>query len=211
MVSRADIIKKVKVKLEELSPFDEPSSLLAVPNNDVKPIHSYIEDTLDKSFDDVLLSVPLHAIRETLKDYAPKFSVNDEGVGSCAVPQDFLRLYTVLFPEWRRAVKGYITPTTSDAYNLQRNKYTRGKFEKPIIAINDNAFEIYSLKGAPELGKYTFRYIPTTSTGTSVFEDGLAEYLVLQNAVHILQIFEQYDKVKTLSEELSNKISVISV
>lgn len=211
MVARADIIKKVKVKLEELSPFDEPTDMLAIPNNDVKPIHSYIEDTLDKSFDDVLLSVPLHAIRETFTDYKPTFSVDSEGVGLCAVPDDFLRVYTILFPEWRRAVNAHITPTNAAAYFLQRNKYTRGKFEKPIVAINDGNFEIYSLKNMPERGKYIFRYIPRTAVNTQQFEENLVEYLVLQNAIHILEIFEQYDKVKILSEELANKIKVISI
>lgn len=210
MATRADLIKKVKVKLEELSPFDEPSSLLAIPNNDIKPIQSYIDETLDKSFDDVLLSVPLHAIRTTINDYTPTFTLKD-GVGYCPVPDDFLRLYTVAFPEWRRDVKLYITPTTSDTYNLQRNKYTCGKYEKPIVAINDNKFEFYSLKNTPIKGQYTFRYIPMTKADTLLFEDGLADYLVLQNAIHVLQIFEQYDKAKTLGEELSNKISVISV
>lgn len=212
MASRGDIIKRVKVKLEELSPFDEPSNFLAIPDNSVKPIQNYIDDTLDKSFDDVLLSVPLHFIREAITNYSPEIIIDNEGVGTCAVPENFLRLHTVSFPEWRRDVKAYITPAVnSSAYNLQRNRYTRGKFEKPVIAINNGKFEIYTLKKEPILGQYTFRYIPITENGTLLFEDGLSEYLVIQNAIHILQIFEQNDKAKILSEELSNKIKVISV
>ena len=50
-MTRADVKKAIKAKLEELSPFSEPSALLAVANNDVKPIDSYIEETMDSAFE----------------------------------------------------------------------------------------------------------------------------------------------------------------
>ncbi len=215
MIVRKDVVKLVKVMLEELSPFDEPAAMLAVPNNDVKPVESYIQSTLDKSFDDILLFMPLYVIQKTFTDYAsvspsPTITLKD-GVGYCPVPADFLRLYAFTFSEWSRTVTTHITPENANAYALQRNKYTRGKFEKPVVAINNGKFEFYSLKAVPTAGTFTMKYIPKTEKNKGAFEKGLVDYLVLQNAIDVLNIFEQHDKAKELSAELYNKIKAITL
>lgn len=205
-MDRADVKKSVKAKLEELSPFSEPSALLAVANNDVKPVDSYIEETMDNAFDKVLLYVPLYLVKETIKSVADTVAI-DEGVGTLEVPTDYLRLHTVLFPEWRRPVHVCIGES-NPLYILQRNPNTRGKYEKPVVAISDNTFEIYSLKAVSE---GVFKYIPKTEKDTLSFEDSLTQFLIIQCALDVLTIFEQTEKAKALSEELLTLLKINTI
>jgi hypothetical protein len=201
---REDVIKKVKVKLEEFSPFDEPKSLVAIQDSNVKPINSYIEETLDTAYDDVLLLAPLHLIKENVSDiYDEKIEVVKK-VGYLEVPDDFLRLHSVMFDKWKRMVNRVIYPNQAE-YALQRNEYTRGGLAKPIIAINNNKFEIYSIR--PTMKCEYFKFIPKTIEGNSEFEDTLIDIVVLQCAILVLEIFEQTNKAQVLSQELSNLIN----
>ena len=196
-MNRADVKKSIKAKLEELSPFSEPSALLAVSNNDVKPIDSYIEETMDNSFDKVLLFSPLHLVKETVKTLSTTVTLTN-GVGTVAAPADYLRLHTVLYPEWRRPVNVCIG-VENPLYLLQRNPNTRGKYEKPIVAIDNGVFEIYSLKA---VSTGVFKYIPKTAKNTATFEDSLVQLLIIQCALDVVTIFEQVEKAKSVADEL---------
>lgn len=207
-MKREDVIKKVKVKLEEFSPFDEPKSLVAIADSNVKPINSYIEETLDTAYDDVLLLAPLHLVKENVSDiYDEKIDVVKK-VGYLEVPDDYLRLHSVMFDKWERMVNRVIYPDQAE-YALQRNEYTRGGFAKPVIAINNNKFEIYSIR--PTMKCECFKYIPQTIEGKSVFEDTLIDMIVLQCAILVLEVFEQTNKAQVLSQELSNLINSYKV
>lgn len=207
-MKREDVIKKVKVKLEEFSPFDEPKSLVAIADSNVKPINSYIEETLDIAYDDVLLLAPLHLIKENVSDiYDEKIEVVKK-VGYLEVPDDYLRLHSVMFDKWKRMVNRVIYPDQAE-YALQRNEYTRGGIAKPVIAINNNKFEIYSIK--PSMKCECFKYIPKTTEGNSDFEDALIDMIVLQCAILVLEVFEQTNKAQVLSQELSNLINSYKV
>ena len=203
-MKREDVIKKVKVKLEEFSPFDEPKSLVAIEDSNVKPINSYIEETLDTAYDDVLLLAPLHLIKENVSDiYDEKIEVAKK-VGYLEVPDDYLRLHSVMFDKWKRMVNRVIYPDQAE-YALQRNEYTRGGIAKPVIAINNNKFEIYSIR--PTMKCEYFKYIPKTIQGNGFFEDTLIDMIVLQCAILVLEVFEQTNKAQVLSQELSNLIN----
>ena len=66
-------------------------------------------------------------------------------------------------------------------------------------AINNNTFEIYSLK---TISDGTFKYIPKTVKNVATFEDSLVPLLVIQGALDILVIFEQTEKAKSVIDEL---------
>jgi hypothetical protein len=204
---REDVIKKVKVKLEEFSPFDEPKSLVAIASN-VKPINSYIEETLDSAYDDVLLLAPLHLIKDNVIDISSTSTTIEKKVGYKDVPDDYLRVHSVMYDKWKRMVNRVIYPYQAE-YALQRNEYTRGGLVKPVIAINNNKFEIYSIK--PSMKCECFKYIPKTTEGNSEFEDALIDMIVLQCAILILEVFEQTGKAQVLSQELSNLINTYRI
>ena len=207
-MTRNEVVHKVKSLLEELSPFEEPSALLAVPNNDVKPIESYIQDTLDKAFDTVLMSVPLYLVRTTTKTPQTISVTVEDGVGYMDEPIDFLRLHTMMVDGWSRPVKGAIS-SENPIYLLQRDRYTRGGMVKPVVAVNDGKIELYSVPEDPDVT--IFKYIPRTPANTQNFEDSLCDFLVHQDAIDILRIFEQFDKVSNLEKKLQELIIQQSV
>jgi hypothetical protein len=193
--------------LEEFSPFDEPKSLVAIASN-VKPINSYIEETLDSAYDDVLLLAPLHLIKDNVIDISSTSTTIEKKVGYKDVPDDYLRVHSVMYDKWKRMVNRVIYPDQAE-YALQRNEYTRGGLVKPVIAINNNKFEIYSIK--PSMKCECFKYIPKTTEGNSEFEDALIDMIVLQCAILILEVFEQTGKAQVLSQELSNLINTYRI
>jgi hypothetical protein len=207
-MKREDVIKKVKVKLEEFSTFDEPKSLVAITDSNIKPINSYIEETLDTAYDDVLLLAPLHLIKENVSDIHDEKIEVVKKVGYMEVPDDYLRLHSVMFDKWKRMVNRVIYPDQAE-YALQRNEYTRGGIAKPVIAINNNKFEIYSIR--PTMKCEYFKYIPKTMQGNGFFEDTLIDMIVLQCAILVLEVFEQTNKAQVLSQELSNLINSYKV
>lgn len=199
---RTEIERRIKARLEELSPFDEPAALVAIPTSDVKPVDSYITESLVCACDDVLSTVSLHLVRQTVRDIedVDKTIEVHEGVGYVDIPPGFLRLHTVRFDGWARDVKSAITPD-SPLYPLQRNRYTRGGAEKPVVAVNDGRFEIYSVAEGDRCS--LFRYIPMTCEGFGEIEDSIAEMVILRCAVLVLKTFSEFDKAKTLGEELA--------
>lgn len=207
-MKREDVIRKVKVKLEEFSPFDEPKPLVAIEDSNVKPINSYIEETLDTAYDNVLLLAPLHLIKDSVVDISSDPITIKRKVGYKDVPDDFLRLHSVMYDKWKRMVYRVIYPDQPE-YALQRNEYTRGGIAKPVIAINNNKFEIYSI--SPTMECEYFNYIPKTIQGNGYFEDTLIDMVVMQCAILVLEVFEQTNKAQVLSQELSNLINSYKV
>ena len=213
---RDEVIKAVKARLDEFSPFEEPESLVALPQSEVKPLDSIIENILAKAQDDVLRVVPLDLVERTVNDITSEANgistlgvspvmgrmAGDTNVGVMKVPHDFLRLHTAKFDIWRRAVKETYS-SESEMYLLQRNPYTRGKTEKPIICINDGNFEVYSLP-YPE-GEQThctkFSYIPRTDEAETTFEDSIAPLVILEAARVCCEIFGKVNETKLLAEE----------
>lgn len=224
-MTRSDIIKAVKGRLDEFSPFEEPTSLVALPTSDVKPMDSIIESVLAKAQDSVLMVVPLYLVEETTLDITQEANGHatasgmdvmgrmsgDAQVGVMKMPSDFLRLHTVKFDTWRRVVNKTYNEG-NEMYKIQRNPHTRGKNEKPVICTIDGYFEIYSLTfdqgdGVDHCTK--FRYIPRTLDSAVDFEDSIAPLVILEAARMCLETFGDINGVKALAQEeatwLNNK------
>ncbi len=219
-MNRTDIINLVKVKLEEYSPFEEPKSLIALPHNNSKPIDSYIENELHTAYNEVLLSVPHYMFVNEISDISITITTDTslplvegqivvkDNVGYLPIPYDFLRLHTVSFDNWGRDVNSHIL-TTHPTYALQRNKYTRGKTERPVIAINNDQFEIYSVM--PNAACTCFSYVKRQYSNCNLFNDHLADLIATRCAISILQIFEQINIAKSLSEDYTAKLQNLSI
>lgn len=211
---RSELITAVKARLDEFSPFEEPVSLVAIPTSDVKPIQAIIDTTLPTAADTVLMQVPLSIVRSTTNNITlaangtPQFGgspvltrmTDDPEVGLLRIPEDYLRLHTVRFAHWRRDVHRAITPDSSD-YLLQRNPHTRGRAERPYVALNEGFFEIYSLPVDRTSECRTFTYIPRTSATCPSFEDSVAPLIILETAKNIFETYNNLNAAKTLIEE----------
>lgn len=202
-MTREEIIHKVQVKLEELSPYDD--EVFLVSNNNVKPIKSYIDETLNDACNEVLMLLPHYVIKNPAEIDDSELTIQD-GVGYLPVPDDFLKLHTFSLKSWKRDVNiaiGVMNP----AYRLQRNKYTRGKSEKPVVAINRNKFELYSAAEGDEL--VIASYIPMTLPEN--LDDKLVTYLVDYCAVKVYDIIENTDQSKVMLNEIETKITTINI
>lgn len=201
-MTRDNIIKAVKVRLEELTPFNEGLVVLSA-SSDVKPITSYIDALLDEAGNEIKMLLPLHMLTpDTLSATA---TITD-GVGYLELPADYLRLYAIKAAEWHREVNRPIS-TQNPEYTLQRNPFTRGKKVKPVVAIahqgGKHVLELYSLTSTTLEKKY---YIKRTAA--EAMPDTLIPYLVLMCAVKVCDAIERPDLAKILGGELSDMIKI---
>ena len=157
-MKRSEIINKVKVRMDELTPFDEGLLVTDPKSTLVKPIEAYIDALLDECVVDVFKAFPLYML--------DVFSIegvreNKDGVVHIELPEDFCRLAMIQFDSWKRPVQNAITSEHPN-YTNQFNPYTRGGVVKPIVLIQVDE------TGVPHLECYTvpsgilgaFSYVP---------------------------------------------------
>lgn len=209
-MTRSDIIKKVKVKLEEFSNFENQSYVL--PADDMmKPIDSYIEETMDEATREVLHILPLWFVSSMGRDGAAPITIVADGYGTHAemnLPQDFLRLVAVKLESWRREVNDGLNliSHTHPRYKEQHNPATRGRTDKPVGVLAGQKIELYSTTEANEALEY-FIYIPTMKA--EQVEDKVVDYMVLSAAAKIMGIYGNMEGVKLCQEQLVQKINMI--
>lgn len=209
-MTRADIIKKVKVKLEEFSNFENQSYVL--PADDMmKPIDSYIDETIDEATKEVLLILPLWFVSSMGIDGAAPITIVADGYGTHAemnLPQDFLRLVAVKLESWRREVNDGLNliSHTHPRYKEQQNPATRGRTDKPVGVLAGQKIELYSTTEANEVLEY-FIYIPAMKAER--VEDKAVDYIVLGAAAKIMGIYGNMEGVKLCQEQLVQKINMI--
>lgn len=122
-MERLGLIEKVKIKLDEYTP--EGVSL---------PFDEIIGPLLDESATEVLQKGPLHLITPTnipLTGNVVKYA-NDKAY--IPVPTDYIRLYQIKYPLWKKAVRIAITPEHEE-YKTQENEYLTAGYARPVVAI----------------------------------------------------------------------------
>jgi len=201
-MTRADIIAAVKVKLEELTPFSEGLVVLS-SSTDVKPIQSYIDKTLNEASDEVRMLLPLHMLPA---DVISGTVTVTNGVGVLPLASDYLRLYAIKAPEWAREVNRPISVENPE-YLLQSNPHTRGKSQKPVVAINRTTtgriLELYTVATA-ELTKQL--YVKQVVAETN--PDPLVPYIVLMCAIKVCDIFGEKENSDALTKDLTQMIKL---
>ncbi len=189
---REDLIQAVKVKLEELSPFnydkknmialgaeDPTGELIAQgdPQLEINPIYTYIDKSLDSSANEVLKTIPLQLIsprewketKDTPLDAIPTMD-GKYWIQVFTMPTDYLRVHTVKMDDWVR----YLTEAgrdDSDAGIEAGNIWNMGKPTRPR-AIEDWAggrrtVRCYSSRAEIQIDPI-FRYVPKFETSDVV-------------------------------------------
>ena len=158
MKTREEYIEAVKVKLEEISPFDEPENFIADSDGaslTVKPIKSYIDKSIDEAVKNCLTSLPVTLLHHDIERSIPAMSISGNGVGSFSISPN-RRFIRYRHPVLKRDITAFITPEDS-LYLLQQNEYTRGGLAKPVAVVssdfNSNTagkMEIYSFPSSME-------------------------------------------------------------
>jgi len=137
--------------MEELTPFDDG---LIVLNSDVKPIESYIEETIQPTFDNLLLFCPLHLTTPVYLPAMTDKTDNGRKIGFITIPEDFIRIHTIKMKGWERPVHRPITIENPD-YLKQLNLYTRGGSAKPVV-LKREKLELYTFSLTDEIETKTY-------------------------------------------------------
>lgn len=209
-----DIKRKVVVKLEEFSPYapdhDQAGPLLTGQDSleEVKPIYSYIEETLKQAADEMLLVAPLDKL--TSEDAKPCSHVHADGcIGTITTPPDFLRLRALKMNTWMRVVKVAEHPTSALAY-AQDNEWTRGTPQKPVVVLGKRKLHYYSVKEGEEHSVIQYRYIPEFDEYMD-YTDEIAELIALNCAKKIYEVFQNADGVTMMANEIKTTLEALAL
>lgn len=132
MAVRESIIAKASLCIDEVYPSP----------NDINAPFLPIEQFLDEAAEWVVKAVPAKSLGKgtevdlPLEDDSWEYDIDEEGVGSVTLPEDFKRLLSFKCSDWRRPVVAPIYDTDI-SYTQQSNPYLRGNAYRPEVAICD--------------------------------------------------------------------------
>jgi hypothetical protein len=200
-MDRQAIIKKVQLKLDEITPYDSGEIV-----ND-----SFIDELLDDSAKTLQLKLPGYLSAPVNMDIASGTD-NGDGTGFIQLPDDYIRLVTFKMTEWLIAVT---VPITEDnpKYNLQKNPYLRGKPNKPVLVIRNifdstskKILEYYSVSSDHTIERAMY----IQSMVAELFPDELIDTLAYQTASDAYLIMEQPDMAKLAMAKVDEYIQLNS-
>lgn len=223
-MTREDYIKAVKAKLDEISPFDEPNNFIAADGDpdydEVKPIVSFIDDSLDKAVWYCLNNLPLTLLAKDITKFETTATLDKKGVGHIAGIDEYWRLVRLHdnadFLE--RDVTVFIS-TADPIYLLQQNAHTRGGCCKPVVAYSPDTseLEIYSYPAScgcncdkdrtitlPIILYYIDCHIKAENVLSSI-----EDFIVLTCASYVEEILGDATAAKVFQTEYNNKQTTV--
>lgn len=214
-----EIRKKVIVKLEEFSPYapddEEVGPLLTGQDrlDEVKPIYSYVDETLPQAANEILLVAPLDKLESEcanrivcLREYEKRVTGT---VYTICLPSDFLRLRALRLNSWTHRVELADHPNTPRA-KAQDNQWTMGVFTKPVVVLDENKLFCYSGKPGVTEAIKEFRYIPAFSEAGE-YNDNIAELIALNCAKKIYEVFQNSEGVTTMANEIKSAMEALGL
>lgn len=214
-----EIKKKVIVKLEEFSPYapdsEEAGPLLSGQDSleEVKPIFSYVDETLPQAANEILLTAPLDKLEAERADHrvcVHSIEVRPAGtVCTVCLPDDFLRLRSLRLDTWTQTVKVAEHPTSALA-NAQENEWTMGLFTKPVVVLDECKLYCYSVKPGAECKIREFRYIPVFSEAGE-YNDNIAELIALNCAKKVYEVFQNTEGVGMMVTEIKSAMEALAL
>lgn len=178
-MNRNGIINGVKVKMDEMT-----------PDGVSVPFEESIGPILDDCAKDILRVAPLHLLPHTNLVLSSMSYDNTNYRAYIPIPADFIRIGRILFPRWEKAVTVAVK-IDSPEYVLQNNKYTRGGWSRPIVALvnkGTNLLECAKVDGSvsgektPTEATYIKTLLPEELPGALI--DSL-EWLAVSNLLQI--------------------------
>lgn len=220
-MTRQEYIDAVKVKIEEISPFDEPEAFIdGDPSSTVKPIISYIDKSLDEAAKNCLLTLPLSLLHADIERKTSGMTIDVNGVGIIQGINANYRYVRFRHSALQRDITAFVT-SEDPIYLLQQNKYTRGGLCKPVAVVasfhdgsNAGQMEIYSFPSSSATGIYVLLYINTEkkpnsdAIGAKVLSP-IEDLIVLECARIVFNILKDYDGAKVCENEQAAKIQAI--
>lgn len=180
MATRADIIKKIQARIDELSPFED---------NSLNPDINLIDKVLDDSAKTIMLVAPLHLL-SPIAIVTTSLS-EDGGIVKIPLDDNFIRLHSIKLTEWKTEVNKAITPD-DPLYKLQKYEALRGGVQKPVVVLKNDTtgkyLECYSC-GVDSTVKSAF-YIKELGEDAATFPDNICDIISWQCAADVILIMK---------------------
>lgn len=135
-MTREELIKKVALKMDEISSSDD--IMIEVGSNDNNPLYEQINGLLNESINDVLTKAPIYRLSdhiETLelagncsKEETPD---KERQVVVITIPNDFIRIASISDANFLRPIVD-LAIEGDEIDKKQRNKFLRAKSSKPV-------------------------------------------------------------------------------
>jgi hypothetical protein len=219
-MDRDQIIQQVKMRMDELSPFNDGLIVYAAsPAEELahtKPIQYYIDATLDESNREMLLVAPLNHIPLVDFDFGTLHAdisvVNN--IGRFTLPDDFLRLGWLKFNVWERPVFDTISNNDPN-YKLQLNEFTRGGYGKPIVSVTKyppSRIKILEMFTISDTDKTTGvgAYVAEEPVGNDTVPDILVPALSWLTAGKVFQIMEKAGPSQAALQQFQAQLTLLS-
>lgn len=150
-MTREELIKKVALKMDEISSSDDV--IVSVGTSDNNPLYTQIDSLLNESINDVLLKAPTYRINASVIGKLSSTSVAILGGTRKAVefgvPNDFLRFISVTDKSFQRPITE-LAVDGDEISKRQFNKFLVGKSAKPVAVISRTEM------GAPKVTCYSY-------------------------------------------------------
>lgn len=158
-LNRSDIIKEVRIKLDEIG-INESEMIETLEDN--TNLDCVIQSYINHAYDFVMMNADISLLNSKDGSSIP-ISIGSDTVATLKLPDDFLRLINIRLSSWRSSMSSLITEDSSE-YRMQSNKWLSGNPECPVVAIvhkpDGRYLELYKAALDSD-GLSVFTYIPT--------------------------------------------------
>lgn len=210
-MTRDEYIEKVKAKLDEFSPFEEPNSFIAaagdIAYDKVKPIVSYIDHELENATKFCLSSLPLSLLAKDVEKHQETIHIN-KGIGETkGTNYANKRLSRVKTNEWERDVTHFFSSDDAE-YLLQQNKHTRSGIAKPSVFFipEDNKLELYSFPESTKTTNAEIWSIDLLKRAEDVMSE-VGDYIVIKCAQCVYDMLGNANGAATMENEYKRKLN----
>lgn len=210
-MTRQEYIEKVKVKLDEVSPFDEPLTFIAANGDSsydkVKPITKYIDEELDNAAEYCLRMLPLRVLQNDVDKKENISLILDNGIGSTNW-DDKKRLCRVSAPAWKRDATFFYT-TEDAAYLLQQNEHTRSGIAKPSVFYNieEGKLELFSFPSNVVSQSVTIYSIDLSKKAEEV-KSSISDFIAIKCAQLVLDILGSQNSA-LMEKDFERKVNAL--
>jgi hypothetical protein len=208
-----ELIDRVKVKMEEYTPFSEVA-MIAAPEQagfEVKPIVSYIDKTLEESANEVLMTLPLNLIRSEEMVIIDQIK-HPDGTGVIGLGDNFLRVHSFKMKDWKHTLH-YSVQEDSEVAELQENPYTMGRIHKPVLVYH-RSLDVFPKNKAlcyysclPNSKQEIEQSWQVSCFDKYNIQEDLSEFYVLNCAKKVYGIFGLAEKVTLMDNEFVSLVS----
>ena len=211
-MTRAEYIDRVKVKLDEFSPFEEPSSFIAADGDAdydrVKPVIEYIDKELDNATNYCLRVLPLRVLSSDANIETEQLTINN-GVGIVTASYSNKRLCRVIVADWKRDVTHFYTSEDVE-YLLQQNEYTRSGIAKPSVFYVPelDCLELYSFPSTSTTNSVDIWSIDLNTKPESV-ASYIADFIIIKCAQLVYSILGNTNGAAAMESEFARKLEAL--